>query len=625
MQETNTPMKQRRISLAFKLNLLITAIVLVVSAILISITYHAYTKTAYSQLHERLDKVNAEILPEKLAQCGALSALTRLEGFDDTRAAAAAEGNSDPLFFWMQGYWIQTVSGSYRTAEEQEAAMDAAIEQARQAGVPEVETFDWIIARDQDLFLFQDASACYYSLAHSLSDQADTENLSHIRVYAELPQGYVQLFDAIPSRIKGDSYDSYLPYGVVSTELASVEQCKEQPEERYISFLSDEGSELAILTYAEAQTQDGAKVPIWFVYSCNSVTVEEGRRDFLLRSLLMVGLLVAAALVLSLMLLRRIAVRPLRKLAKAVDAFDIGAESSGQKTPIDLDLSSNDEIGDLCRNFRNMTTRIFEDAEHLTRITAERERISTELDLAARIQTDMLPNVFPPFPERKEFDLFASMDPAKEVGGDFYDFFLVDDDHLALVIADVSGKGVPAALFMMISKIMVQNLAKTGLSPAKLLDELNAQILENNSEDMFVTVWLGLLEISTGRLTAANAGHEYPFLLQPGEGFALYKDPHSFVVGSMPDMDYREYELQLSPGSKLFVYTDGVLEATNAKQELFGSERLLATLNTCTASTPKEILRQARHAVDAFVGDAEQFDDLTMLCLEYRGDVAPYI
>jgi sigma-B regulation protein RsbU (phosphoserine phosphatase) len=186
------------------------------------------------------------------------------------------------------------------------------------------------------------------------------------------------------------------------------------------------------------------------------------------------------------------------------------------------------------------------------------------------------------------------------------------------VIADVSGKGIPAALFMTVSKAAVKNCAMSGLSPAAALESVNRQICANNPEDMFVTVWLGVLELSSGRLIAANAGHEYPALKAPEGGFELYKDKHGLVVGGMDDMIYREYELQLSPGSKLFVYTDGVPEATNRDNELFGAERMLAALNQDADAGPEELLRNVRRAVDAFVGDAEQFDDLTMLCLEYR-------
>ena len=243
----------------------------------------------------------------------------------------------------------------------------------------------------------------------------------------------------------------------------------------------------------------------------------------------------------------------------------------------------------------------------------------TELRTATQIQEAMLPNVFPPYPERSEFDLYASMDPAREVGGDFYDFFLVDDDHLCMVMADVSGKGVPAALFMMASKIILANNAKMGKSPAQILTDTNASICANNREEMFVTVWLGILEISTGRLTAANAGHEYPALRRADGAFELFKDKHGLVIGAMDFAKYREYEIQLCPGDKLFVYTDGVPEATDAQTELFGTERMLAALNEAPDGTPEEILKTVRRAVDGFVQGAVQFDDLTMLCLEYKG------
>ena len=252
-------------------------------------------------------------------------------------------------------------------------------------------------------------------------------------------------------------------------------------------------------------------------------------------------------------------------------------------------------------------------------LTESTARIGTELNLAKRIQADMLPNLFPAFPERDEFDLYASMDPAKEVGGDFYDFFMIDDDHLGMVIADVSGKGIPAAMFMMFSKNIIANNAMLGKLPAKALEDANNSICKNNSEEMFVTVWLGILEISTGHVVAANAGHEYPAIKSADGGFELFKDKHGLVVGGMEGLRYREYELQLEPGSKIFVYTDGVPEATNADEDMFGTDRMIGALNTDPGAAPKQILKNVRSAVDDFVKDAEQFDDLTMLCLEYRG------
>lgn len=249
----------------------------------------------------------------------------------------------------------------------------------------------------------------------------------------------------------------------------------------------------------------------------------------------------------------------------------------------------------------------------------EKERIGAELNVATQIQASMLPCIFPAFPEYKEFDIYASMNPAKEVGGDFYDFFLVDADHLALVIADVSGKGVPAALFMMITKTLIKNAAQSGLSAGAALETVNNQLLENNEAGMFVTVWLGIYEISTGRLTAANAGHEYPALKRADGKFTLFKDKHGFVMAGMEDVKYREYELALHPGDILFVYTDGVAEATDADNRLYGTDRMLDALNRKENAGSKELLLEVKADIDRFVGEAEQFDDITMLALNIKG------
>ncbi|MBQ9209356.1 MAG: PP2C family protein-serine/threonine phosphatase [Oscillospiraceae bacterium] len=273
-------------------------------------------------------------------------------------------------------------------------------------------------------------------------------------------------------------------------------------------------------------------------------------------------------------------------------------------------------VGASINMFGVITSGLMERYEHQRLETA---RIDTELSMATRIQSDMLPNIFPAFPEREDFDIYASMDPAKEVGGDFYDFFLIDEDHLALVMADVSGKGVPAALFMMASKILIQNFTMMYKAPKAALEATNYQICQRNGEEMFVTVWLGILDLNTGVLTASNAGHEYPFIRSPGGRFELYRDKHGFVVGGMPQARYKEYEVQLEKGSMVFVYTDGVAEATNSGNELFGTDRLLEALNSSDSDDPVSILENVDKSVNAFVKDAPQFDDLTMLCLKYNG------
>lgn len=246
-------------------------------------------------------------------------------------------------------------------------------------------------------------------------------------------------------------------------------------------------------------------------------------------------------------------------------------------------------------------------------------KTEAELSVAANIQQSMLPCIFPAFPERDEFDIYATMTPAKEVGGDFYDFFLVDEDHLAMVMADVSGKGVPAALFMMISKTLIKNAAQLGLSPKEALEKVNNQLCENNDAGLFVTVWLGILEIHTGKMKCVNAGHEYPAVRRKDGSFELFKDRHGFVLAGMEDSKYREYALDLQEGDRLFVYTDGVAEATNARNELYGTERMVKALNIKKDVSCKELLTLLHEDVDRFVGEAPQFDDITMLAMEYRG------
>lgn len=280
---------------------------------------------------------------------------------------------------------------------------------------------------------------------------------------------------------------------------------------------------------------------------------------------------------------------------------------------------TGDEVEELAQSFSTLSHRSIEYMNELVNVTAEKERIGAELSLANNIQSAMLPHIFPAFPNRSDFDVYASMDPAKEVGGDFYDYFLIDDDHLGIVIADVSGKGIPAALFMMASKIILQSVAMLGNSPAEVLSKTNEALCSNNEAEMFVTVWIGILELSTGKLTAANAGHEFPAIMSPDGNFELYKDKHGFVLGGMDGLKYQEYELTLEPGAKVFLYTDGVPEATNANNELFGTDRMVEALNSSSNTTPEDVLKNVRAAVDTFVEEAEQFDDLTMLCLEYKG------
>lgn len=361
--------------------------------------------------------------------------------------------------------------------------------------------------------------------------------------------------------------------------------------------------------------------PIAYVLADVTLTeVAEGMKSFLIQYVVAMFITMNLYAVLLSLHMKKNLVKPIRAITNAAQDY-VRARQAGEATTDHfsmLNIRTGDEIENLSYVMADMERDLTVYMDNLTSITAEKERINTELDLARRIQADMLPNIFPAFPDRKDFDIYASMKPAKEVGGDFYDFFLLDDSHLALVMADVSGKGVPAALFMMISKILVQNYVMSGMSPGKVLEVLNEQICQNNREEMFITIWLGVLNLETGILTACSAGHEYPILKDPDGDFKMIKDQHSFVVGGLAGQKYREYTLQMDQGSKLFLYTDGVPEATNIREELFGMERTLRALNDAKEEAPDAIIRRVDRSVEYFVGEASPFDDMTMMCIEYK-------
>lgn len=309
---------------------------------------------------------------------------------------------------------------------------------------------------------------------------------------------------------------------------------------------------------------------------------------------------------------------PIKRLNSSAKQMVGDLESEKLVSP---DIHTGDEIEELSDSFEQMNVELRDYIRQLRLATAEKERIGAELNMAKDIQAAQLPSTFPAFPGRKEFDIYASMTPAKEVGGDFYDFFLVDDDHLAMVIADVSGKGIPASLFMMISKILIKNRLKAGDSPSAALEKVNNQLIETNNikPKQFVTVWLAVLELSTGKGTAANAGHEHPVLKRADGEYELVEYRHSPPVSLLKKLRFREHDFELKPGDRLFVYTDGVAEAKNIERELFGTDRLLTVLNNDKNASPQQVLENVTDGINAFVGDAEQFDDITMLGFVYNG------
>ncbi len=283
-----------------------------------------------------------------------------------------------------------------------------------------------------------------------------------------------------------------------------------------------------------------------------------------------------------------------------------------------LEIKTGDEIEELWKTMADMEAEIETSMVTIREESAAKAKYVTELELARQIQKGALPIDFDEVMAGSGFSLFASMEPAKEVGGDFYDFFRLDDNHVGLVIADVSGKGVPAALFMMKSKALVRNTATMGSSPAETLKEVNDNLCADNPNAMFVTVWFGILNTDSGEVIAANGGHEYPFLTGEDGKFLEFEEPHGIALGIMEGLEYENYNFRIPKGGMLYVYTDGVAEAHNEKDELYDLERIGNTLNSCTDPNPHDVIEVMKKSLNDFKGNRDQFDDITMLAVKYQ-------
>lgn len=343
--------------------------------------------------------------------------------------------------------------------------------------------------------------------------------------------------------------------------------------------------------------------------------VKEMLNRYLLNTIIITGLVVVLFIGAFLIFLRRKLSHPLQVVDAEAESFISSEMKLSEQLP---EITQSDEIGKLARSVYQMEINIRNYIDNLTAVTAEKERISTELNVATRIQAGMLPALFPKYSEREDFEVCASMDPAREVGGDFYDFFFVDRSHLAIVVADVSGKGVPAALFMVIAKTLIKNRTLVGGTPGEILTDVNNQLTESNESDMFVTAFLAILDLKTGEVTSANAGHEYPAVRRANGNFELIVSRHGIALGAMEGICYRTNSFSFSEGDSVFLYTDGVTEATNGNKELFGNDRLIEALNRKPDANPEELLNNVRGAINEFVGEAEQFDDITMLSFKLK-------
>ncbi len=328
-------------------------------------------------------------------------------------------------------------------------------------------------------------------------------------------------------------------------------------------------------------------------------------------------IIVSSALMLccAFYLVSRLINRPLKKLTDEVSQLGLG------NLDICTSVNTEDELGILAKTFNKMTADLKASIETSLRERAEKERIGAELSVATSIQASMLPCIFPAFPHRKEFDIYATMLPAKEVGGDFYDFFMIGEDKLAVVIADVSGKGVPAALFMVIAKTLIKNNAQEAKAPQEVFKTVNNLLCENNDACMFVTAFMGVLDIPTGKFTYVNAGHNAPLIKRVGGEYSFLKTKPAFILAGFEGTAYSEDETKLLAGDVIYLYTDGVTEAMNKKNELFSDLRLLETVNRYKDSPIKELLSSVKNEIDIFAEGAQQADDITMLALQIKGGV----
>lgn len=313
-----------------------------------------------------------------------------------------------------------------------------------------------------------------------------------------------------------------------------------------------------------------------------------------------------------------ILLKPIGILQREIRKFTANKECDELERQL-VAIKNQNEVGQLSRDVTKLSKELIRYTNEAMELSASRERIETELSVATRIQAAALPELTSVFKDGGRFEIDAVMRPAKEVGGDFYDFFMLDDDHVAIAIADVSGKGIPAAMFMLVSIVMIRNVATTQTSPAKILELVNEQLCARNEAEMFVTCWLGILEISTGELTTANAGHEFPIVCKADGSVSVIKDKHGFVMGGMSNVKYVDQKWQLNKGDTIFVYTDGVTEATNCDNELYGMDRVVEVLEEAGSVRPGGIIDAVIKSTDLFVKDSPQFDDMTMLGLKYYG------
>ncbi len=579
----------KRVSLSLKLNLLIVSIILLVTGGLVFISYRVYsTKISEHFVEQALSAAQAakeEILPEFVKH---FWDEINTDDFRKVREEALSTNDENMILNWMRSrmsifadpmvFFLQVDSDSYEEIKDNS--------QTPEMGNLYFDYYIMLEALKEYIRLFDIADAYI---------QYDVDGVTYNLIDPNENLLYIGSTETQIDAFKGMEDNSYFPPTIYRSEFGWL-----------------------LTTLLPLDEMENGEIPGYVGVDTDMNQIVYQQRLYLTNSGIYTVVLTIVAVLVSMFLMNRTTIRPLEQLSQAAAEFANDDDELTKKDVIQLPIRSNDEIGDLYHQIRSMQKRIVDYTDHLTHITAERERERTELDMAENIQRSMLPEEFLAFPDRSEFDLYATMNPARTVGGDFYDFFMQDDSHLAVLIADVSDKGIPAALFMMASKILINYRTRQGGTPAEILTEVNAQICRDNSSKMFVTVWLGILDLTTGVMRCTNAGHEYPFIRSADGAFHMLKDKHGLVVGALSKTKYTDYELKLEPGDAVFVYTDGVSEANDPNEELYGTKRLESALNRASDGSPKEILEQVKADVESFVSGAKQFDDLTMLCVEFK-------
>ena len=463
---------------------------------------------------------------------------------------------------------------------------------------------------------------CAYSYITIFTDLMMSYNknqLEDILIISAPVDDHASIFSHI-KKYEDDNMDDYTTKAEFGTEIVyssdehpAYKELLDNPEKKYaIEKITVDGT---AVTNIVAPLQDDSNTK--YIISLTFMTEDLDTLDIRSAIIHVVLVILLGTIIASLLVsfaIYFIIIRPLSKVSNSINDYTDHKDSSIVDKEMSL-IHSKNEIGILADDFRDLTSEIERYTNENITMVHEQEKISADLNTAATIQNDML---IKEFPTDSRFSIFASMTPAKEVGGDFYDFFMIDEDHLGLTIADVSGKGVPASLVMMSTLTSIRHYASVLKTPNEILRSINNELSARNIMNMFVTVWFGILDLNSGLLTTANAGHEYPAVNINGR-FELFKDKHGFVIGGMPGMKYKNEEIQLKSGDSIFVYTDGVPEATDPEEKLYGTDKMIEALNISPNAQPKELLENVKASVDNFVKDAPQFDDLTMLSIKYYG------